>query len=213
MRAARFPATPRPPGARLCARDKATLGAFGASEALMVCEASKGAFLCAFQCECGAGLPEPLICRESGGGPLPHEAAAGRVVSRDGSMAQLHTGTVMRAMFAGSIALWSKAATIAKVRPRPRPGPDRPSSQLAPFLCSFRPADRVTSRDCPPHRPEAAWLPRLRSPPRERVPRIPATRPLRPRPRSRSEPRSRRAQNTKQPTVHQTRTKRLVGTR
>lgn len=36
-------------------------------------------------------------------------------------MAQLHTGTVMRAMFAGSIALWSKAATIAKVRPRPRP--------------------------------------------------------------------------------------------
>ena len=75
---------------------------------------------------------------------MPHEAAAGRVVSRDGSMAQLHTGTVMRAMFAGSIALWSKAATIAKVRPRPRPGPDRPSSQLAPFLCSFRPADRVT---------------------------------------------------------------------
>ena len=147
------------------------------------------------------------------GGPLPHEAAAGRVVSRDGSMAQLHTGTVMRAMFAGSIALWSKAATIAKVRPRPRPGPDRPSSQLAPFLCSFRPADRVTSRDCPPHRPEAARLPRLRSLPRERVPRIPATRPLRPRPRSRSEPRSRRAQNTKQPTVHQTRTKRLVGTR
>ena len=68
MRAARFPATPRPPGARLCARDKATLGAFGASEALMVCEASKGAFLCAFQCESGAGLPEPLICRESGGG-------------------------------------------------------------------------------------------------------------------------------------------------
>ena len=31
-------------------------------------------------------------------------------------MAQLHTGTVMRAMFAGGIALWSKAATIAKVR-------------------------------------------------------------------------------------------------
>ena len=67
-RAARFPATPRPPGARLCARDKATLGAFGASEALMVCEASKGAFLCAFQCESGAGLPEPLICREIRGG-------------------------------------------------------------------------------------------------------------------------------------------------
>ena len=124
------------------------------------------------------------------GGPLPHEAAAGRVVSRDGSMAQPHTGTVMRAMFAGSIALWSKAATIAKVRPRPRPVPDRPSSQLAPFLCSFRPADRVTSRDCPTHRPEAAWLPRLRSPPRERVPPIPATRPSRRPPRTRSEPRS-----------------------
>ncbi len=37
-------------------------------------------------------------------------------------MAQLHTGTVMRAMFAGGIALWSKAATIAKVRTSPAPG-------------------------------------------------------------------------------------------
>ena len=36
-------------------------------------------------------------------------------------MAQLHTGTVMRAMFAGGIALWSKAATIAKVRTSPAP--------------------------------------------------------------------------------------------
>ena len=53
---------------------------------------------------------------------------------------QLHQGTILRALFAGGIAIWSKAATIAKVRPVSR------GRTLAESGTATREASRSTPR-------------------------------------------------------------------
>jgi len=117
-RTARRSTTPRVRGTRLCARDETAFGAVGAGETLMFWKRAPhhGAV-------CTAKWRErrwPLVLLRCAEGLPPHDQGTD-LLHRTDLMAQLHTGTVMRAMFAGGIALWSKAATIAKVRTSPAP--------------------------------------------------------------------------------------------
>ena len=119
-RTARRSTTPRVRvrGTRLCARDETAFGAVGAGETLMFWKRAPhhGAV-------CAAKWRErrwPLVLPRCAEGLSPHDQGTD-LLHRTDLMAQLHTGTVMRAMFAGGIALWSKAATIAKVRTSPAP--------------------------------------------------------------------------------------------